>query len=154
MKEANDANPLSQESKLTRVNLQLNLCPSKSTTPVLKPILFQYHKVNLQPWSILYIEGLQVIIFKKNIIIIFRSLEINFVFANSADPDEMNSSGSALFVIITGKVYTAVWVVIILSGMRSYLMNQERFTMRPLMIGTIISDLQAFSKKKLSIFQH
>ena len=41
MKEAKDANLLSQESKLTRVNLQLNLCPSKSTTPVLK--------VNLQP---------------------------------------------------------------------------------------------------------
>ena len=41
---------LSQESKLTRVNLQLNLCPSKSTTPVLKRILFQYLKVNLQPW--------------------------------------------------------------------------------------------------------
>ena len=46
-KEAMDANVLSQESKLTRVNLQLNLCPSKSTTPVLK--LFQYLKVNLQP---------------------------------------------------------------------------------------------------------
>ena len=29
VKEANDANLLSQESKLTRVNLQLNLCPSK-----------------------------------------------------------------------------------------------------------------------------
>ena len=28
-----------QESKLTRVNLQLNWCPSKSTTPVLKRIL-------------------------------------------------------------------------------------------------------------------
>ena len=42
---------LSQESKLTRVNmvnLHLNLCPSKSTTPVLKRILFQYLKVNLQ----------------------------------------------------------------------------------------------------------
>ena len=32
VKEAKDANLLSQESKLTRVNLQLNLCPSKSTT--------------------------------------------------------------------------------------------------------------------------
>ena len=41
MKEAMDANLLSQESKLTPVNLQLNLCPSKSTTPVLKRILFQ-----------------------------------------------------------------------------------------------------------------
>ena len=30
--EAKDANLLSQESKLTPVNLQLNLCPSKSTT--------------------------------------------------------------------------------------------------------------------------
>ena len=49
VKEAKDANLLSQESKLTRVNLQLNFCPSKSTTPVLKRILFQYLKVNLQP---------------------------------------------------------------------------------------------------------
>ena len=31
-KEAQDGNLLSQESKLTRVNLQLNLYPSKSTT--------------------------------------------------------------------------------------------------------------------------
>ena len=29
VKEAKDPNQLSQESKLTRVNLQLNLCPSK-----------------------------------------------------------------------------------------------------------------------------
>ena len=49
VKKAKDANLLSQESKLTRVNLQLNLCPSKSTTPVSKRILFQYLKVNLQP---------------------------------------------------------------------------------------------------------
>ena len=49
VKEAKDANSLSQESKLTRVKLQLILCPSKSTTPVLKWILFQYLKVNLQP---------------------------------------------------------------------------------------------------------
>ena len=49
VKKAMNANLLSQESKLTRVNLQLNLCPSKSTTPVLKRILFQYLKVNLQP---------------------------------------------------------------------------------------------------------
>ena len=48
-KEAKDANLLSQESKLTRVNLQLNLCPSKSTTSVLTRIVFQYLKVNLQP---------------------------------------------------------------------------------------------------------
>ena len=46
-KEAQDANLLSQESKLTRINL--NWCASKSTTPVLKRILFQYLKVNLQP---------------------------------------------------------------------------------------------------------
>ena len=49
VKEAKDAYSLSQESKLTRVKLQLNLCPSKSTTPVLKRILFQCLKVNLQP---------------------------------------------------------------------------------------------------------
>ena len=49
VKEVKDANLLSQESKLTHVNLQLNLCHSKSTTPVLKRILFQYLQVNLQP---------------------------------------------------------------------------------------------------------
>ena len=49
VKEAKDANSLSQESTLTRDKLQLSLCPSKSTTPVLKRILFQYLKVNLQP---------------------------------------------------------------------------------------------------------
>ena len=49
LKEVKDANLLSQESKLTRVNLQLNLCPSKLTTLVLKRILFQYLKVNLHP---------------------------------------------------------------------------------------------------------
>ena len=49
VKEAKDVNLLSQESKLTRVNLQLNLCLSKSTTTVLKRIFFQYLKVNLQP---------------------------------------------------------------------------------------------------------
>ena len=49
VKEAKDGNSLSQESKLTCVKLHLNLCPSKSTTPVLKRILFQYLKVNLQP---------------------------------------------------------------------------------------------------------
>ena len=47
--EAKDAHLLSQESKLTGVGLQLNLCPSKSTTLVLKRILFKYLKVNLQP---------------------------------------------------------------------------------------------------------
>ena len=49
VKEAKDANLFSYESKLTRVNLQLTLCPSKSITPVLKRILFQYLEVNLQP---------------------------------------------------------------------------------------------------------
>ena len=49
VKEAKDAKLLSQESKLTRVNLQLNLCPSESTAPVLKRKLSQYLKVNLQP---------------------------------------------------------------------------------------------------------
>ena len=49
VKEAKDANSLSQKSKLTRVKLQLDLCPSKSITPVLKGIHFQYLKVNLQP---------------------------------------------------------------------------------------------------------
>ena len=39
VKEAQDANLLSQESKLTRVNLQLNWCPSKST-PCLKTDTF------------------------------------------------------------------------------------------------------------------
>ena len=37
-------------------------------------------------WSIVYIEGSQIIIFKT--IIIF-SLKVEFVLANSADPDEM-----------------------------------------------------------------
>ena len=40
VKEAKDENLLSQESKLTRVNLHLNLCPSKSTTPVLNGYFF------------------------------------------------------------------------------------------------------------------
>ena len=38
-------------------------------------------------WSVVYIEGSQVIISKKNIV--FLSLKIDFVLANSADPDEM-----------------------------------------------------------------
>ena len=50
VKEAQDTNLLSQESKLRHVNLQLNWCPSKSDTPFLKWILFQYLKVNSQPW--------------------------------------------------------------------------------------------------------
>ena len=52
VKEGKDANRLSQESKRARVNLQLNLCPSKSTTPVLKQILFQYLNVlQLYNWN-------------------------------------------------------------------------------------------------------
>ena len=47
VKEAKDANMFSQKTKLTRVNFQLNLCPSKLTTPVLIRILLQYLKVNL-----------------------------------------------------------------------------------------------------------
>ena len=43
VKEAQGANLLSQEY------LQLYWSPSKLTTPVLKRILFQYLKVNLQP---------------------------------------------------------------------------------------------------------
>ena len=39
-KEAKDENLLSQESNLTHVNLQLNVCSSESTAPVLKRILF------------------------------------------------------------------------------------------------------------------
>ena len=49
VKGAQDANLLSQESKLTRVNFQLNWCPSKLITPVLQQILLQYLKENLQP---------------------------------------------------------------------------------------------------------
>ena len=44
MNEVKDANLLSQESKLTRVNLQLNLCPSKLTTPVLNRYFFNILK--------------------------------------------------------------------------------------------------------------
>ena len=40
VKKGKDAYLLSEESKLTRVNLQLNLCPSKLTTIVLKRIVF------------------------------------------------------------------------------------------------------------------
>ena len=49
VKEAQDENLMSYESKLTHVNLQLNWCLSKSTTHVLKQIPFQYLTVNLQP---------------------------------------------------------------------------------------------------------
>ena len=37
---AQDVNLLRQESKLTTVNLELNWCPSKSTTPVLNGYFF------------------------------------------------------------------------------------------------------------------
>ena len=40
IKEANDTNPLSQESKLMHVNLKLNLCPSISTISYLKTDTF------------------------------------------------------------------------------------------------------------------
>ena len=46
---------------------------------------FWFYTVHLG-WSIVYIEGLQVILFKN---IIFISLKIDFVLANSAEPDEM-----------------------------------------------------------------
>ena len=46
VKEAKDANLFESGIK---TNLQLNLCPSKSTNPVFKRILFQYLRVNLQP---------------------------------------------------------------------------------------------------------
>ena len=49
VKGAQDTYLLSHESKLTQVNLQLNRSPSKSTAPVLKRILFQYLRLNLQP---------------------------------------------------------------------------------------------------------
>ena len=42
VKEAQITYLLSQESNLTRVNLQLNWCPSNLTTPVLKRITDQY----------------------------------------------------------------------------------------------------------------
>ena len=38
-------------------------------------------------WFIVYIEGTQVLISKKNIV--FLPLKIDFVLANSADPDEI-----------------------------------------------------------------
>ena len=46
------------------------------------------HKIK-SGWSFVYIEGLQVIIIKKKTIIKLLSLKIDFVLANSADPDEM-----------------------------------------------------------------
>ena len=49
VKEAKDANLLSQESKLTNVNLQLNFMSFTIDHPSLKTDTFQYLKVNLQP---------------------------------------------------------------------------------------------------------
>ena len=49
VKEALSTYLLSQESKLTHVNLQLNWCTPQLTTHVLTWILFQYLKLNLQP---------------------------------------------------------------------------------------------------------
>ena len=46
VKEANDAKLLSQESKLTRVNLQLNLCPSKSTDPTFSILECKFTTLN------------------------------------------------------------------------------------------------------------
>ena len=48
------------------------------------PITFDTVKLG---WSIVYIEGSQVIISKTNIV--FLSLIISLVLANRADPDEM-----------------------------------------------------------------
>ena len=51
------------------------------------PIEFSIKFVTVKSgWSILYIEGSQVIIPKN---IVFFSLKIDFILANSADPDEM-----------------------------------------------------------------
>ena len=49
VEEVQGANLLNQESRLMHVNLQLNWCPSKSNTPVLKRIYFKNIKVHLQP---------------------------------------------------------------------------------------------------------
>ena len=46
---------------------------------------FLLYKIYLG-WSIVYIEGSQIIISKKYC---FLSLKIDFVLANNADPDEM-----------------------------------------------------------------
>ena len=56
----------------------LTLC-----VPIEFPIKFDTVKSG---WSIIYIEGPQVIISTK---IVFLSLKIYFVLANSVDPDEM-----------------------------------------------------------------
>ena len=51
--------------------------------PIEFPIKFDTVKSG---WSIVYIEGSQVISSQKNI---FHSLKIDFVLANSTDPDKM-----------------------------------------------------------------
>ena len=47
-------------------------------------------------WSIVYTEGSQVIISPKKNEFLSLTLEINFVLANSADPDEMLHSEAFL----------------------------------------------------------
>ena len=44
-------------------------------------------------WSIVYIEGSQVII-SKNILFLSLRLNIDFVLANSTDPDEMQHNAA------------------------------------------------------------
>ena len=75
---------LSQESKLTLASLQLTWCPSKSTTPLLKRILFQYLKVNLPQW-IFYgtLQAGQTMIgnntYLADILRVFKILDLIFV---------------------------------------------------------------------------
>ena len=58
------------------------------TLTLLRPMGYSIKFDTVQSgWSIVYIEGFQVIISKKNII--FLSLKIDFVLANSANPDEI-----------------------------------------------------------------
>ena len=56
-----------------------------------------------------YMEESQVLINKK---IVFLSLKIDFVLANSADPDEMPQSGSSLFVKVP------IWGFLIYKGFK------------------------------------
>ena len=60
--------------------------PLCSPLTLLKPMKFaiKFNTVT-SGWSIVYIEGLQVMIKKTKLF-----LKINFVLANSADPDEMH----------------------------------------------------------------
>ena len=54
---------------------------------LLRPMNTIKLQTNKSGWSIIYNEGSQVIISPKNIV--FLSLKIGFIIANSADPDEM-----------------------------------------------------------------